>query len=316
MRRVSELMGRHEGATHARWLTLLFGAVISGCPGGADTTDLVHDASVDQDATADAGLALDAAADDAEARADAASTDAGSAGKAFGQVLVQQSSDPAWTMGWTAGATFTSDWPGPGCVGSSSGPCQIELCASAPMPPPVLAGTITVTIPSRAAAIVMNPDAISTYDGPMGQGTAFRAGEPIRFQATGSAGGVPPFDDSLLAPAPVELTQPPVVVGQPIEITRASGMPLSWVPSATSAGGLYVNLWLVRPDQSYAQIECSFPLAAGGAVVPAAALAQLPAGDGAITIGSDARGTTSAGSYVIELDALSLSVFLHEAILH
>jgi hypothetical protein len=112
---------------------------------------------------------------------------------------------------------------------------------------------------------------------------------------------VPAFTATLTAPGPIQVTSPVCASASCGSISKSTGLSVGW----TGGAGETV---MVRVGSGASVVTCRASGASGSLQVPAAALASLALGQGALTIGSSSQSTVQAGAFpvtVIAIDGLA-----------
>lgn len=177
--------------------------------------------------------------------------------------------------------------------------CTVLTCGDSPLAfDPVDVGAVTIT--GAASAVAMSFTAGGGYDGPfLPDEELFQGGEELAASAPGADG--PAFALSLEAPSAVTITEPAWPSGQAsLAVPRDAGFAFTW--TGASAGDVVANL--SNQDQSVA-VSCAFPAADGTAVVPAAALAALPAGGGFLDLEVRSRASERADTWQVQFSAFT-----------
>jgi hypothetical protein len=184
------------------------------------------------------------------------------------------------------------------CMTATAASCSAmifsPLAGDAGVPPLTDAGVISV-------AGGMMPVSQPPSSGGVGY-PAFRAnsllwsgGESLSISAAG--GEVPAFATTLVAPGATTLTTP---AAKPTAIARGSDLALAW--SGSGIGLVDVALSAAMTGAPAVEVHCRFPLAAGHGVVPAAILANVPAGSmGAMVMTTMVPQTLSAGTWSVDV---------------
>lgn len=141
-------------------------------------------------------------------------------------------------------------------------------------------------------------DDMGRYRGLSGVSSAWtKAGEMLTLTASG--GEVPAFDTSVASPSSdVRITQPPIVEATKLSMTRAADVPARWTTGGTNIGHVAVTLVHSTAKRS---LHCIWPLAKADAVIPRAALQQLPAGPAVFVAGVANTEKVAAGSFDVEV---------------
>ena len=189
-------------------------------------------------------------------------------------------------------ATFwTSDAAGPGvlCHAKTVAQCIVRTCEPGPRSRPLEAGAITVQADGAPIAS-MAPDAGGRYANPAGKAALWSPGATLRFAAAG--GSVPAFDATLTAPAALDVLEP---TGE-ATLDRTAGFPVRWSAGATGSVRVAIRQQGVAGRTALeggGSVDCFFDRAAGTAVVPPEALADL-----------DGAAETHAMVYAVETSRL------------
>lgn len=171
-------------------------------------------------------------------------------------------------------ATFwTNDAAGPGvlCHAKTVGQCIVRTCEAGPRSRPLEAGAITVKADGAPIAS-MAPDADGRYANPAGRAALWAPGATVRFAAAG--GSVPAFDATLTAPAALDVLDP---TGE-ATLDKAAGLPVRWTAGARGTVRVAIRQEGVAGRTALeggGSADCFFDRAAGTAVVPPEALADL-----------------------------------------
>jgi len=179
------------------------------------------------------------------------------------------------------------------CMTATSDSCSAlifaPLAGDAGLPPITDAGVITVS--GGAMPIMLTPQSGGGgYAAFHGTSPLWSGGESITVSAAG--GEVPAFAATTTAPGTATLTMP---AARPTTIARGSDLMLSW--NGSGIGLVEVLLSAASAGMPAVEVHCRYPLAAGHGVVPAAILANLPAGSmGAMVMTTLTPQTVSAGS--------------------
>lgn len=212
------------------------------------------------------------------------------------------------STGLTAQFTKSNDAQ---CMSMTMGSCAASILGPRPNPPAIAAaGTISVT--GGAMPLMQSPDGSGAYpivrvSSPLWM-TA--GGESLSVSATG--GEVPAFATTLIAPGEMTVTSPAWPAGGPTTIARAADLTLAW--NGSGVGVVDVGLVGGSAATQAAEIHCRFPLSAGQGVVPAAMLANLPAGSsGALLMFAMTPTTLTEGAWSVDVSLESAAVDGHGA---
>lgn len=177
---------------------------------------------------------------------------------------------------------------GEDCVRTMVAGCRLDTCTAAerddgrPVAPN--AGAIELTVDAAAsAALVLTPDADGRYAPAAGPSRLWNAGDPVRLRAAGND-AAPGFDVTLTAPGTIDVSAPGFAYGQPTVIDRAADLEVAWTNPPEAAGAEVLVFLTSVSAQGHTDAICRLPAGPGRGAVPAAVLARLPAGGGAITV--------------------------------
>jgi hypothetical protein len=231
--------------------------------------------------------------------------DGGAVGRGNGIVLISQQTITSGNMMFTSysiTASFTPPGAG-GCTLNQVDACLIIQCPANASIPHLSAGDLHVMGGQLARPVEMTPDAMNEYMAVNGSTRAFNAGDLFHITASGSAMGVPAFDEMVTAPSDVTLTAPTFTSGEPLPIDRANPLMLTWTSGASPVGSLEVTL--VAPTQAMTPTlvaQCRYPISAMSASIPASTLGMFAAGTGAIAIRADDPKSLTPGNFNVRLD--------------
>jgi hypothetical protein len=210
------------------------------------------------------------------------------------------------TIGSTTGAsyernvTFTAVGQN-GCAATSSavaaGPCSVDPCVAPPSPDggteTLLNGGAVTIDGAQMPPLTLEPGSNGAYapDIVKGQVAWIAGGAPVTFRWAhlpgdpSSTGG----SATLNTPPYIALTQASAFAIPPTTLARDQDLTVKWTSDTTptSADQVAVDL-----DSGSVDLVCIFPASAGMGVIPAAALALVPAGAGSYNIHSK-EGTTT-----------------------
>src|SRR5262249_20336510 len=157
------------------------------------------------------------------------------------------------------------------------------------------AGLITISGAAKAVTLTPNGKGLYTAQGFAGTTRLYSGGELLTVSAVGDT--VPGFTGTLAAPHVVVLVAPALPApGTALSIEPTRDLPLAWKPGVPGEK-VTLTLTLHVPASSATQkISCVFPASGGQGLVPAAALANLPAGDGTFSVSSGTDLLVQAGS--------------------
>lgn len=306
-------------------LVATVGSVAVGCSSDDNSstpTPTGDSGTVDTDAGVDGAVLGDGGTPDATA------DDGGDGSVALpvktGDVHIFQTTLGAAT-GYAAAASFTTIEPSnpPAtspvtCTASTQGDCKVTVCVTnaasdagtsdagaddggpdAGVTGPTFdsAGDVTFTGGQLAAALKLTPGSNNTYPPATGTTAAFTGGDVVAVSAAGAT--VPAFSDSLNAPGNITVTAP-TFNGFSTAINKAQNLSVTWSGGgATADGGVAPSVLVTLGSATTAKstsVVCTYPLAGGTGVVPAAALTDLDS-NGAISIAPIASKLISAGDY-------------------
>ncbi|MBK8171017.1 MAG: hypothetical protein IPK60_11830 [Sandaracinaceae bacterium] len=269
-------------------LFVLVAALLVGGPACSDeNTPPGNDAGALRDAGAsdanlfDAGMsdasAMDAAADagaEDAAAVDLSEFDSGAMERHLprGSVTVRSSHHGAVQEGF-ASASFIAALPDGACVVSHpSDACEYLSCPSLETTP---ADSGDITVSGIASPLLLFPNVEHIYNIFRATTALWEGGETITISSVGNddVGQVPPFSTALAAPSEVMITMPALSSSAAVIINRAEDFHVAWTGS--SAGELVVEI--ANVDTGIQSLNCRFPVIAGSATVPAAALSSLAA---------------------------------------
>jgi hypothetical protein len=174
-----------------------------------------------------------------------------------------------------AGASFTHVTTPDGTTQSKTvGPCLVEIIGdgTAAVEEDLSAGIVHIEGGSKN--LDLTPMADKTYAPLTASTLLFGGGETLTARADGK--DVPPFTTTLTAPSKITLAAPTVTAGA-LTVTRSTGVSATF--SGASSGSVVLYFSSATATKAYAA-TCTFPAASGAGVVPAAAFADFPAGDG------------------------------------
>ena len=210
------------------------------------------------------------------------------------------------STGMTAQFTKSSDAQ---CTSMTMGSCAASILGPRPNAPAIAsAGTLSVT--GGAMPLMQSPDGSGAYPIVRVSSPLWAGGESLSVSASG--GEVPPFATTLIAPGEMTVTSPAWPAGGPTTIARADDLALAW--NGSGVGVVDVGLVGGSTATQAAEIHCRFPLSAGQGVVPAAMLANLPAGSsGALLIFAMTPTTLTEGAWSVDVSLESAAVDSHGA---
>ncbi len=244
-----------------------------------------------------------------DAAADAGGSDAGDAAPAtdFGFVYVVDEPKFGFT---TAGAVFRRGQPRAfDCEESTVAGCTVLRCGDALDTTPVSAGDVDVDGATSTIALRFVNGAYTSVD----QVPLFSGGEALT--ATGEGDDAPAFTLAVTAPRIVSITQPAwPAAGGTLAVTRADGLHVEWELDLTSPQTDGDVVVVFNTDDQSTEVRCAFlaPVdegtRAGAGEVPAAALLELPAGDGFVDIEITDRDDVRAGTWAIRMEATTHAV--------
>lgn len=159
------------------------------------------------------------------------------------------------------------------------GPCTVEIFGDGASPKETERSAGTLTFTGLAKAVTLPPAVDKTYDGVNGSGPLWTGGETITVTAAGA--DVPSFTTTLTAPSKLTLTAPALQAGTPLKVTRSAGLDAAWTGASSGDVVLYVD---AASGSSAFSTTCAFPASAGKGTIPAAALADFPAGAGTFNL--------------------------------
>jgi hypothetical protein len=162
------------------------------------------------------------------------------------------------------------------------------------VPPFLSAGSLTVS-GFGASPTTIQPDSTNSYFQII-QNAQFTSGTSVTVQAAGAA--VPAFSVQGAAPPTLQVLTPACMLSGCGTISRSSGLTITWMPA--SAGSM-----LARVGSGTSAVSCLFPASAGTGQIPGAALAGLPTGMGALSLGGGTIATTQAGAYRVRLSLIA-----------
>ena len=278
----------------------LAGATVIACGIRTPLTDGLHDESL---AAGDAGKGAAAPPADAAPGADAADSGPaiGDAGADvalpptnLGNILLTSGAYQSGTIQTLKGsAAFYSSVAASGCSVAPVGGCTLETCTPTGVAYPYAsAGVIDVSGGLYPLVLQAGSGGLYAPPAPAGDGgalTLWHGGETLIMTASGR--DVPPFAINLTAPRQITMVSP-----LPSLIARSADLWFSWF--GASAGMLTVDLNASAGPVSY-YLECQFDVGAGGAAIPQAALAALPAGVGTLTVSTVSKSEVSTGGWKV-----------------
>jgi len=191
------------------------------------------------------------------------------------------------------------------CMTATTDSCSALIFAPAAgdagMPALTDAGVLSVS--GGAMPIMQTPQSGGGYAPFHGTSPLWSGGESITVSAAG--GEVPAFAATTTAPGTATLTMP---AAHPTTIARTSDLSLSW--NGSGIGLVEVLLSAAAAGMPAVEVHCRYPLSAGHGVVPAAILANLPAGAmGAMVMTTLTPQTVSAGgSWSVDLALETVAV--------
>jgi hypothetical protein len=200
-------------------------------------------------------------------------------------------------------AGFYSTVPTP-CALTTVGACQVQKCANTAPSTDQSAGVISIT-GGTPNPVTLTPSG-SAYS-PIMQNMLFWS-SPTTLSVSAAGGGVPAFGGSVMAPAAITITNPPMpdqdMAGPPGSIPIGSDLTLGWTGGSA---GSNVEFLLSSLPGDYL-VRCSYPAQNGAAAVPSSLLTQMST-DGVTTIrmGASAVGSTmiTAGDYKVSFLAIN-----------
>jgi len=254
-----------------RW-PLLFSIAVAECAQAAE-----HPSS---------GLADAASADPAP---DAGASDAGGAATTTNGVAASSSSYRLGTSTAMISVLValvnraTDSEPANACTTVTQGPCVLTTCnypsdASESMTP---ASVGPITLAGAEAPVTIAPQPGGTY-ATFSDTTRllWTGGESLTFSAPG--GDLPGFEQALVAPSTVTVTQPALVQGR-TTASRGSDLAVAW--TGTSAGALMLELSAPQTaTEPLVDAKCTFDAAADRGVIPAALWSAIPVASLVVTV--------------------------------
>ncbi len=167
----------------------------------------------------------------------------------------------------------------PATTTATIGPCDLRVKSRPPAGSAPLveasAGTITITGGKRPFTLAAEGGAGPIYPRQQLEVLAWAGGEQLTVEASGAE--VPHFSAIVRAPGYLKLSDPVVKAGAKKRIARDQDLTFKWAPSD---GADVVLVFGGATTDGWRELDCRFKGTAGQGLVPAAALAELPAGTG------------------------------------
>ncbi len=246
-------------------LALGLGGAWAGCSSSSDVAT-GGDAGVDATAAADAG---------ADSPADSPATGTSDRIGAVFAISDTTAVDGGAKHAYRAGASFTHiTSPDATTQSKTVGPCVVETVGDGAAAGEDDLSAGVVHIQGGSKNIDLTPMSDNTYTPQAASSLLFGGGETLTASAEGK--DVPAFTTSLTAPSKVTLSVPTVTSGS-LTVTRSAGVSATFSGASTGTVVLYFSA--ATATKAFTA-TCSFPASAGSGVVPAAAFADFPPGDG------------------------------------
>jgi hypothetical protein len=297
----------------AATLLALFLTTLVACSSGTSATDGQHipDGGSDNDGTVlDSGLGRDGGTgnDGATGNDGGGGNDVGIVG--VGNVTLSQTVVTAVGQmfpSYVIGALF-STVTSTVCAQTTVSQCVVTSCQAGASVVPISAGNVTVSGGQLATPKVLTP-------GPNGYMSfhanmrAFDVGDVLTMTAAGAANGVPAFSTTVMAPSEAIVSAPMFVAGQTMTIDRTHDLQITWTATGAATTGSFVASLSLTPSAQVGSVTviCSYPIASGTATVPSSTLMMIPAGMGAISIGTHGSSMVVAGEFAVTAAAVSFA---------
>ena len=190
--------------------------------------------------------------------------------------------------------------------------CAVHRCAPPPLGDggmvglPIHAGPIGVR--GGREEVLLLPAADGQYPAATSsRATLWSGGEELEITAVGSL-RVPSFTQLLEAPGPMRVSAPALpTFGEAFALPRSRPLTLSW-ETPTTARTLTVTLAAILPTGGSVVARCDFDASLGSGTVAAGVLAELPAGEGSMSLQPTAQALLRAGEYEVRVIATTLAV--------
>ena len=264
------ILASSRTARTARTLTLALVLAPGACWFGCSSSST--EVASGSDAAAEAAPAGDGGAD---APADATVAGSGDRIGAVFAISDTTAADGGAKHSYRAGASFTHVTTPDGTTQSKTvGPCLVETIGDGTPTQEEDLSAGVVHIEGGSKNIDLTPKSDNTYAPATAASLLFGGGELLTASADGK--DVPAFTTSLTAPSKITLAAPAVASGS-LTVTRSAGVSATF--SGASSGTVVLYFSATTATKAYAA-TCSFPGGSGSGMVPAAAFADFPAGDG------------------------------------
>lgn len=260
-----------------------------GCTSSSDDTPTPGDAGSDGTYELQPDTAV------AEAAATDAGVDAAPSDRVGSVFTISDTTTAGGAMSsYRAGASFrhiTS--PDTTVTTKTIGPCLLETYGDGEQAKEVVLSAGVVQIAGGSTPITLTPKSDSTYAISTANTSLYSGGQTLMVTAAGK--DVPAFTTSLVAPSAVTLSAP-AAPGGSLTVTRSAGVTATF--TGASSGDVVLYFDAAATDKAYS-LTCKFKAAAGTGVIPAAAFADFPAGNGTFDFyTSETSVATPPGWYV------------------